>query len=56
MFCARGLANRVAEHSLCDVGLVGGTGIPAHVPVGVVFHLRAYEQTVTTLARMRKID
>ena len=50
------LANRIARHSLCDVGLVGATGIPTHVPVAAVFQLAEYEQTVTTIARMRKID
>ena len=49
------LANRIAKHSLRDVGLVGDTGIPTHVPVAAVFQLAEYEQTVTTIARMRKI-
>ena len=50
------LANRVATHSLCGVGLVGTTGTPTHVPVAAVFQLAENEQTVTTLARMRKIN
>ena len=44
------LANRIAEHSLCDVGLVGATGIPN------TRSWAEHEQTVTTIARMRKID
>ena len=50
------LAHRIAKHSLCDVGLVGATGIPAHVPVAAVFQLAEYEQTLTTIARLKKID
>ena len=42
------LADRIAKHSLCDVGLV-------HVPVAV-FQLAEYEQTVTTVARFKKFD
>ena len=33
------LANRTAKHSLCDVGLVGATGIITYVPVAAVFQL-----------------
>ena len=33
------LANRIAKYSLRDVGLVGDTGIPTHVPVAAVFQL-----------------
>ena len=50
------LANRMAKHSLCDVGLVGATGIPTYLPVAAVFQLTEYEQTVTTIARLKKID
>ena len=50
------LANRFAKHSLCDVGRVRATGIPTHVPVAAVFRLAENEQTVTTIARVRKID
>ena len=64
MFCARGtwsgidaaLANRIAKHSHSGVGLMGATSIPTHVPVAAVYQLAEYEQTVTTIARMRKID
>ena len=45
------LANRVAKHSLRDVGLEGATGIPTHVFVATVFLLTEYEQ----IACMRKI-
>ena len=50
------LANRVDKHSFCDADLVGATGTPTHVPVAAVFQLAENEQTVTTTARMRKID
>ena len=50
------LANRVAKHTLCDVGQVEDTSIPTHVSVAGVFQLEENEQTVTTTARMRKID
>ena len=32
-------ADRIAKHSLCDVGLVGAIGIFSHVPVAAVFPL-----------------
>ena len=50
------LANRISKHALCDAGLVGDTGIPTHLPVAAVFQFAEYEQTVTTMVRMRKID
>ena len=50
------LANRISKHALCDVGLVGNTGIPTHLPVATVFQFAEYEQIVTTIVRMRKID
>ena len=47
MFCSRGtrvefdavLANRIAKHSLCYVGLVGATGMPTHVLVAAEFQV-----------------
>ena len=27
------LANLISKHALCDVGLVGDTGIPTHLPL-----------------------
>ena len=50
------LANRICKHALCDVGLVGATGIPTHLPVAAVLQFAKYEQTVTTIVRMKKID
>ena len=50
------LANRISQHALCDVGLVGNTGIPTHILVAAVFHFAEYEQIVTTFVQMRKID
>ena len=50
------LANRICKHALCDVGLVGATGIPTHLPVAAVFQLVEYEQMVTTIVRMKKIE
>ena len=50
------LANRISKHALRDAGLVGDTGIPTHLPVAAVFQFAEYEQTVTTMVRMRKID
>ena len=50
------LANRISKHALFDAGLVGDTGIPTHLPVAAVFQFAEYEQTVTTMVRMRKID
>ena len=47
-------ANRISKHALCDVGLVGDTGIPTHLPVAAVFQFAEYEQTVTTIVRMKK--
>ena len=41
----------IAKHSLCDVDLVGATGIPAHVPVAAVVQLTECAQTETTIAR-----
>ena len=37
------LANRTCKHALCDVGLVGNTGIPTHLPAAAVFQLAEYE-------------
>ena len=50
------LANRISKHALCDVGLVGNTGIPTHLPVAAVFQFAEFEQIVTTTVRVRKID
>ena len=50
------LANRISKHALCDVGLVGNKGISTHLPVAAVFQFAEYEQIVTTIVRMRKID
>ena len=50
------LANRIAKHLLCDVGLVGSSGIPTHEPVAAVFQLAECEQTATTIARLKEID
>ena len=50
------LQNRIAKHSLCDVGPVGDTGIPTHVFVADVFQFAECEQTTTPIARMRMID
>ena len=48
------LANRVARHSLCDVGLVGATGM--FLLLYVLFQSAECELTATTIARVRKID
>ena len=50
------LANCIRKHALCDVGLVGATGIPTHLPGAAVFQLAEYEQMVTTIVRMKKIE
>ena len=50
------LANRICTHALCDVGLVGATGTPTHLPVAAVFQLAEYEQMVTKIVGMRKIE
>ena len=50
------LANRISKHALCVVGLVDCAGIPTHLPVAAVFQFAEYEQTVTTIVRMKKID
>ena len=49
------LANRIIKHALCDVGLVGATGIPTHLPVAAVFQFAQYESIVTAVLRMKKI-
>ena len=50
------LANRICKHALCEVGLVGATGIPTHVPVAAVLQLAEYEQMVTTIVSRNKIE
>ena len=50
------LANRICKHALCEVGLVGATGIPTHLPVAAVFQLAEYEQMVTTIVSRNKIE
>ena len=49
-------ANRTCKHALCDVGLVGATGIPTHLLVAAVFHFAEYEQMATTIVLMKKIE
>ena len=50
------LASRICKHALCDVGLVGDSGIPTHLPVAAVFQLVEYEQMVTKIVRRKKIE
>ena len=49
-------ANRIGNHALCDARLVGATSIPTHLPVAAVSQFAEYDQIVTTIVRMQKID